>query len=99
MRDSPGSKVENSLDLGKALKALRSLALSRDESSVRIWGSPAHRFGRPILPQLSISMRSDCSVEGHNLTIPGLGECGADLEESYRLLFPYCLALPAGVCR
>ncbi|GMH15545.1 hypothetical protein Nepgr_017386 [Nepenthes gracilis] len=26
-------------------------------------------------------MRSDCSVEGHCLTIPGLGECGADLEE------------------
>ncbi|GMH16884.1 hypothetical protein Nepgr_018725 [Nepenthes gracilis] len=26
-------------------------------------------------------MRSDCSVEGHSLTIPGLGECGADLEE------------------
>ncbi|GMH30419.1 hypothetical protein Nepgr_032262 [Nepenthes gracilis] len=26
-------------------------------------------------------MESDCSVEGHILTVPGLGECGADLEE------------------
>ncbi|GMH04863.1 hypothetical protein Nepgr_006703 [Nepenthes gracilis] len=25
-------------------------------------------------------MRSDCSVEGHILTVLGLGECGADLE-------------------
>ncbi|GMH25897.1 hypothetical protein Nepgr_027740 [Nepenthes gracilis] len=26
-------------------------------------------------------LRSYCSVEGHILTVPGLGECGADLEE------------------
>ncbi|GMH21163.1 hypothetical protein Nepgr_023005 [Nepenthes gracilis] len=150
----PGSKVKNSLDLGKVVKALQMSCSVRDESSLALpdlqsvsvagvlgdgcevvnceplsesvvhssVGNADLGLSQIPLPSPDLDsgishglravedvaldgyvaedrahlltaepsdppgsspslMRSDCSVEGHCLTIPGLGECGADLEE------------------